>query len=102
MLFRIMLQLLLLAVADTIDRAGPVIGNEDRAVLGQDDVVRPTEITLVAFDPAGCEHLLLGVLAIRTDGDLHDAATLVLVPVPRAVLGDQDRVIVLRRELIAG
>jgi hypothetical protein len=29
---------LLLAVADAIDRTGPVVGDEDRAILGEDDV----------------------------------------------------------------
>src|ERR1700736_5187621 len=67
----------LFLVADAIDRAGPVIGHEDRTVLGQNDVVRPAEIALVAFEPAGCEHLLLGVLSVRIDGDAHDTRTLV-------------------------
>src|SRR3984957_8249624 len=85
----------LLLVADAIDRAGPIVGDEDRTVLVQDDIVRPAEITLVAFDPAGCEHFLLGVLAVRTDGYAHDPSPLVLVPVPGAVFGDQDAVLVL-------
>src|ERR1700688_4932159 len=90
------------AVADAIDRAGPVVGNEDRTVLGLDDIGRPAEIALVAFEPAGCEHILLGVLAVGTDGDTHDPRALILMPVPRAVFGDQDRVLVLGGELAAG
>src|SRR5215212_2375343 len=54
----------LLAVADAIDRAGPIVGNEDRTVPGQDDIGRTTEITLIAFQPTRCEHFLLGVLAV--------------------------------------
>ena len=33
-------------VADAIDRAGPVVGHQDRTVLGQDDVGRTAEIAL--------------------------------------------------------
>src|SRR6185437_8436192 len=92
----------LLAVADAIDRAGPVVGNEDRTILVQDDVVRTAEIALVALDPAGSEHFLLGILAVGSDVDAHDAAALVLVAIPGAVLSDQDRVLVLGGELVAG
>src|SRR6202166_2225948 len=97
-----LLSRVLLLVADAIDRPGPVVGDENRAVLVENDVVGPAEIALVALDPAGCEHILLGVLSVRTDGDAHDASTLILMPVPRAVLGDQDRVLVLGGELVAG
>src|SRR5450755_2215156 len=65
-------QLLLLAVADAVDRTGPVVGDEDRTILVLDDIGRAAEITLVAFDPAGCKHVLLGILAVRTDGHAHD------------------------------
>src|ERR1700761_8369414 len=63
----------LLAVADAIDRTGPVVGHEDRSILVEDDVVGAAEIALVAFDPAVCEHRLLGVLAVGIDGDANDA-----------------------------
>ena len=33
---------------------------------------------------------------------LNDARALIFVPIPRAMLGDQDRVLVFRRKLIAG
>src|SRR6185437_11884756 len=97
-----MIQRLLLAVADAIDRTGPVVGDENRAVLVEDDIVRTAEIALVALDPAGSEHLLLGVLAVRTDDHAHDPAALVFMPVPGAVFGDQDVVLVLGGELVAG
>src|SRR5579859_5873981 len=77
-----MLRLALLAVADAIDRAGPVVGDEDRTILVQDDVVGTAKIALVAVDPAGRKDFLLWILAIRADRDADDAATLVLVPVP--------------------
>src|ERR1700761_3913196 len=93
---------LLLAVADAVDRAGPVVGHQDRTVLVEDDVVGTAEIALVALDPAGRQHVLLGVLAVGTDDDANDAAALVLVPVPGTVLGDQDAVLVIGRELVAG
>src|SRR5260370_19408218 len=70
-------QALLLAVADAIDRAGPVVGDEYRTVLGQDDIGRPAELALVAFDPAGCEHIVFEVLDVRTDEHRHDARNLV-------------------------
>jgi len=59
-----MVPLALLAVADAVDRTGPVVGNEDRAVPGYDDVVGAAEVVLVAFEPAFGKDLLLGVLAV--------------------------------------
>src|SRR5258707_11040420 len=93
---------LLLRVADAIDRAGPVVGHQQRAVLGQDDVGGTAEIALVAFEPAGGEDFLLGVLAVGPDDHALDARALVLMPVPGAVFGDEDVVLVLGGELIAG
>src|SRR6478609_4254159 len=92
----------LLLVADAVDRAGPVVGDEDRAVLVEQDVVRAAEIALVALDPAGGKDLLLGVLAVGPDDHAHDPCALVFMPIPRAVLGDQNVVLVFRRELISG
>src|SRR5882757_9127 len=92
----------LLAVADAVDRAGPVVGDEHRAVLGEHDVGRTAEIALIAFEPAGGKDLLLGVLAVGTDDHALDACALVLVPVPGAMLGDEDVVLVLGGELVAG
>src|SRR5690348_12773906 len=43
-----------LAVADAIDSAVPVVGDEDRAVLHQQHVVRPADI-FVVFQEAGDE-----------------------------------------------
>src|ERR1700681_5081988 len=63
----LLIQPLLLAVADAVDRTGPVVGDEQRAVLGQHDIGRTAEIALVALDPAGREDLLLGVNAVGTD-----------------------------------
>src|SRR3954462_11331022 len=93
---------MLLAVADAVDRAGPVVRDQNRAVLGQHDIGRTAEIALVAFEPARREDFLLGVLAVGTDDDPLDAGTLIFVPIPGAVLGDEDVVLVLGGELIAG
>src|ERR1700730_18163373 len=93
---------LLLAVADAIDRAGPIVGNEDRTILGEEDIGGTAEIALISLDPARRENLLLGFLAVGTCGDAHDAPALVLMPVPGAVLGDQDRVLVVGGELLSG
>src|SRR6201996_8437854 len=93
---------LLLAVADAVDRAGPVVGHQDRTVLVEDDVVGTAEIALVALDPARSQNVLLGVLAIGADGDANDAAALIFMPVPGAVLGDQDGVLIVGGKLAAG
>src|SRR6267154_2602363 len=92
----------LLAIADAIDRAGPVVGDEDGTVLGQHDIGRPAEIALVAFEPAGGKDLLLGVLAVGIDDDAFDPRALIFMPVPRAVFGNQDVVLVLGGKLVAG
>ena len=51
----------LLLVADAVDRAGPVVGDEHRTILGENDVGRPAEIALVALKPARCENFQLVV-----------------------------------------
>src|SRR5262249_6284541 len=47
-------------------------------------------------------HLLLGVLAGRIDRYEDDPIAVLLGPVPRAVLGEEDAVLVLGREHVAG
>src|SRR5439155_4194076 len=95
-------QALLLGVADAIDRTGPVVRHQHRTILGKDDVGGLAEIALIAFEPAGSEDFLLGILAVGTDDHALDPGALVLMPVPGAVFGDEDVVLVLRRKLIAG
>src|SRR6476620_6223320 len=92
----------LLAVADAVDRTGPVVGNQQRAVLGEHDVGRTAEIALIAFEPAGGKDLLLGVLAVGADDHALDAGALVFMPIPGAVFGDEDVVLVLGGKLVAG
>src|SRR3954452_1115892 len=84
----------LLAEADAIDRAGPVVGHQHRAVLGEHDVGGTAEIALIAFEPARRKNFFLGVLAVGADDDALDPCALVFMPVPRAVLGDEDVVLV--------
>ena len=79
----------LLLVADAVDRAGPVVGDEHRTILGENDVGRPAEIILVALKPARCENLLLGILAIGIDDHAFDPRALIFVPVPGSVFGDE-------------
>src|SRR5258706_4976488 len=43
---------LLLLVADAVDSTGPVVGDEDRTILGDNDIGRPAEIILVTLKPA--------------------------------------------------
>src|SRR5258705_1245171 len=92
----------LLLVLDAVDRAGLVVGDEHRAILGENDVGRTAEIILVALKPARCEDFLLGILAVGIDDHALDPRTLIFVPVPGPVFGDEDVVLVLGGELVAG
>src|SRR3954447_21431823 len=92
----------LFLVADPVDRAGPVVGHEYRAVLGQHDIGRPTKISLITFEPTGSEHFFLGVFAVRSNRHAHNPGALVLMAIPGAMLGDEDAVLVLGGELVAG
>jgi hypothetical protein len=96
------MEIVLLRVADAIDRTGPVIRDQQRSIGRLQNIVRPAEIVPLAGDPAGRENLLLGMLAVRIDDHTLDAAALIGVPLPRPVFGDEDIVLVLCRELIAG
>src|SRR5258708_37286355 len=69
----------LFGVADAVDRTGPVIGHQQRPVLGDQDVGGPTGILLVAGQPALREGLLPGVLAIGLHDHALDAGALVFV-----------------------
>src|SRR5436190_5174945 len=92
----------LLLVTDAVDGAGPVVGDEYRTILGENDIGRTAEIILVALKPARCEDFLLGVLAIGIDDHAFDPRTLVFVPIPGSVFGNQDVVLVFGGELVAG
>src|SRR5258706_1906473 len=92
----------LLLVADAVARAGTGVCDEHRAILGENDVGRTAEIILVALKPARCEDFLLGILAVGIDDHALDPRTLIFVPVPGPVFGDEDVVLVLGGELVAG
>src|SRR5436305_15174729 len=92
----------LFLVADSVDRADPVSGHEYRAVLGQHDIGRPTKISLITFEPTGSEHFFLGVFAVRSNRHAHNPGALVLMAIPGAMLGDENAVLVLGGELVAG
>src|SRR3954451_17936562 len=84
----------LFLVADPVDRVGPVVGRDYRAVLGQHDIGRPTKISLITFEPVGSEHLYLGVVVVRPNRHAHNPSALVLMAIPGAMLGDEDAVLV--------
>src|SRR5579859_7887353 len=92
-----------LPVADLVDGTRPVVGDEERAVGRYQHVRGTPEVFLVTVDPAGGKNLLLhDTLAVLVEDDADDAAALIFVPVPGAVLGDEDVVLVLGPELVAG
>src|SRR5580765_1556900 len=92
-------RLLLAAVADAIDRSGMVVAHQQRAVLHDVEINRPPEVGVV-LDEAGHELLDLRAALAVGPGDVH--AVVLLGPIPRAVLGDEHRPLVFRREHLAG
>src|SRR5580704_14340969 len=91
----------LLLVADPVDGARLVVGDQQGAVRRLKDIVGTAEDLLVVEPGAGKDGLL-GVLAVGVDRDKDDPVAELLVPVPRTMLGDEHAVLVLGRELIAG
>src|ERR1700730_14577187 len=91
----------LLAVGDAIDRAVPVVGDQDRAVLHLHHVDRPADI-LVVFQEAGDQGLHRLHLAVLVEMDDDDVTAELLAPVPRAMARDDDRVLETLREHAAG
>src|SRR5262249_48157656 len=87
----------LLAVADAVDGTVPVIGNQDRAVLHQHDVVGPADI-FVVLEEAGDERLDIPDLAVLVEMHGNDVAAELVGPVPGAVARDDDRTLVVFRE----
>src|SRR5262245_44741287 len=89
----------LAAVADSIDRTGVIIADQQRAVLHHQEVRRAAEV-FVVLDEAGHERLdLRAALAV---GPRDEHAVVLLRAVPRPMLGDEHRALVLRREHLAG
>src|SRR5262245_4106429 len=77
------------AVGDAIDRAGVVVGDEQRAVLHHLHVDRPADIAVV-LEEAGHERLERLDAAVTVERDVdHIAANLARL-VPRAVARDED------------
>src|ERR1700709_1132574 len=62
-----------LGVGKPIDRAGPIVGDQDGAVLGEQDVVGTAKVILRPGDEAVNQRRLLGVLAVGVDRDRLDA-----------------------------
>src|SRR2546426_2158689 len=89
------------AITDAIDRAVKVVGQEQRPVRHHLKVHRAGDV-IVVLDEPGDERLdrLHAPVLVEINGD-NVAADLV-GPVPRSVAGDEDRVLVLLREHVAG
>src|ERR1041385_1292251 len=91
----------LFAVADLVDRTGLIVGNEQRSVRREHDIGGPAG-DLLSVEPGAGEDLLLGVLAVRIHRHAFDPVAVLLLAIPGAMLGDEDVVLVLGRELVAG
>src|ERR1700733_5065080 len=60
-----------LAVADPVNGAVEVVSDEQRAIRGDEHVVRPPQIFAVGVDPARGKLDLFAVLAVRISGYAH-------------------------------
>src|SRR5689334_14956191 len=85
-----------LLIADPVDRARVVVGDEQRAVLHLARVHGPSP-DLLALQPALGERLVLRHV-VGPQRDHHDAEAGLLVAVPGPALGEEDAVLVLGRE----
>src|SRR5262245_47230493 len=88
------------AVGDSEDRAGVIVGDQQRAVLHLPRVDGATP-DLLALQPALGERLVLRHVA-RPERHHHDAEANLLRAVPRAALREEHSVLVLWREHRAG
>src|SRR5215204_5269042 len=89
-----------IAVADAVDGAVVLVGNEQRPILHLEDVGRAAvELVLLFVEKPGQERLDLRLAAGRP-GDRHVKAELLLA-IPRTVAGDEGDVLVLLREHVA-
>src|SRR6185312_8380980 len=91
----------LFVIADLIDGARLVVGDQQGTVRRLQDIGRAAEDLLI-IQPCAGEDRLLGILAVGPDRNEDNPIAVLLVPVPRTVLGDEDPVLVLSRELVAG
>src|ERR1700761_6294043 len=76
-----------LAVAQTIDRAVPVVGDQHRPILQLHHVDRPADI-LVVLQEAGDDWLDILDRAVLVEVDEDDVPAELLGPIPRAVTRD--------------
>src|ERR1700730_18292753 len=90
-----------LAVADAVDGAVPVVGDQNRTILHLQHIDRAADI-FVVFQKARDQRLDGFYTAVLVQFDDDDVAAELLGPVPRAVPRDDDRVLVALRELVAG
>src|SRR5208337_4900820 len=92
----------LAVVPDPVDRAGLIIRDQERAIHRVDRHIGRAAPVLVVLDPAPGEGLLRDVLAIRVGLDADDPGAGVPELVPAAVLGEEDVVLELSREVVPG
>src|SRR5262249_19991619 len=90
-----------LTVGNAIDRAVIVVRHQQGAVLHDFYVRRATNIAVV-LNEAGEERLRGFYRAILVEENSDDVATKLLRPVPGAMAGEEDSILVFRREHAAG
>src|ERR1700722_5143792 len=93
---------LLAVVPDAVDGADEVVGNEQRTVPILLDVNRAAEIVAVVIPAFSKRDRRSGDMAVILEEGHHETRANRHGTVPRAVLGREDRPLVLRRELVAG
>src|SRR2546428_5509926 len=91
----------LVAVADAVDRAIEVIGDQQRAVLHDEHVGRPPNV-IVVLEEAGDERLHRVEAPVRLELDEQEIAARLVAAVPRTVARDDDLIAVGGREHGAG
>ena len=89
------------SVANAVDRPVEIVGHQQRAILEDLHVGRPSDV-IVVLDEAREERLdqLHGPVLVELRHD--DVAADLLAPVPGAVARDEDRVAIFGREHVAG
>src|SRR5262249_56418945 len=90
-----------LAVGNAIDRAVIVVRHQQGAVLHDFYVRRATNIAVV-LNEAGEERLRGFYRAILVEENSDDVATKLLRPVPGAMAGEEDSILVFRLENASG
>src|SRR5262249_53492811 len=83
------------------DRAVGILGNQQRAIMGDGHADRPPPDLLVVDDKARDEVLIFAARHAVLQTDANDLVTSPLRPVPGPVLGRESIAAILRREIAA-